>query len=99
MRHTTKEVELTCKFKKCDYYLEYLHITELAGTPTETTLLDYYIYVNGFWIINQIITLGLFHFIGPANGYTCTLHIHSAINRLGLLVYFLRASIADSVNS
>ena len=39
-------------------------------------------FVNGFWKTNQIVTLGLFHFIGPANGYTCTLCIHSAITRL-----------------
>ena len=36
-------------------------------------------HVTGFWKI----TLGLFHIIGPANGYTCTLHIHSAITRFG----------------
>ena len=40
-----------------------------------------YVYVTGFWKIEQSVTLGLFHFIGPANGYTCTLHIHSAITR------------------
>ena len=40
------------------------------------------VYVTGFWKTDQIVTLGLFHFIGPANGYTCTLHIHSAITRL-----------------
>ena len=28
----------------------------------------------GFWITNQIVTLDLFHFIGPANTYTCTLY-------------------------
>ena len=42
-----------------------------------------HIYVTGFWKTDQIVTLGLFHFIGPANSYTCTLHIHSAITRLG----------------
>ena len=31
---------------------------------------------------DQIVTLGLFHFIGPANSYTHTLPIHSAITRL-----------------
>ena len=41
------------------------------------------VYVTGFWKTNQIITLGLFHFIGPNNGYTRTLHIHSASIRLG----------------
>ena len=41
------------------------------------------LYVTGFWKTDQIVRLGLFHFIGPANGYTYTLHIHSAITRLG----------------
>ena len=31
--------------------------------------------VTGIWKTDQIVTLGLFHFIGPANGYICTLHI------------------------
>ena len=57
------------------------------------------IYVTGFWKTEQIVTLGLFHFIGPANGYTCTLHIHSVITRLGGLVYFSKASFANPVNS
>ena len=55
-------------------------------------------YVTGFWKTDQIVTLGLFHFIGPANDYTCTLHIHCAIARLGLLVCFSRASFADPVS-
>ena len=37
------------------------------------------VYVTGFWKTDQIVTLGLFHFIGPANGYTCTLHTYSTI--------------------
>ena len=41
------------------------------------------IYVTGFWKTNQIVTLSLFHFIGPTNGYTRTLHIHSASIRFG----------------
>ena len=41
------------------------------------------LYVTGFWKTDRIVTLGLFHFIGPANGYTHTLHIHTAIVRLG----------------
>ena len=36
-------------------------------------------YVTGFLKTDRIVTLGLLHFIGPANGYTCTLHIHNAI--------------------
>ena len=55
--------------------------------------------MTGFWKTNQIVTLGLFHFIGPANSYTCTLHIHSAITRLGGLVCFSRITFADPVNS
>ena len=39
-------------------------------------------YVTGFWKTDQNITLDLFHFIGPANAYTHTLSIHSAITRL-----------------
>ena len=39
-------------------------------------------YVTGFWKTNQIVTLGLFRFIDPANGYTHTLPIHSVITRL-----------------
>ena len=41
------------------------------------------LYVTGFWKTNQIVTLGLLDFIDPTNGYTHTLHIHSAIIRLG----------------
>ena len=36
-----------------------------------------WINVTGFWKTDQIVTLRLFHFIGPGNGYTCTLHIHT----------------------
>ena len=36
------------------------------------------VFVIGFWETDQIVTLGLFHFIGPTNGYIRTLHIHSA---------------------
>ena len=57
------------------------------------------IYVTGFWKTNRIVTLGLFDFIGPANGHTYTLHIYSAITRLDGLVCFSRASFADPVNS
>ena len=42
-----------------------------------------YICVTGIWKTDQIVMLGLFHFIGPANGYTHTLPIHGAITRLG----------------
>ena len=52
------------------------------------------IFVTGYWKTNQIVTLGLFHFIG----YTHTLPILSAISRLGWLVCFSRVSFADHVN-
>ena len=57
------------------------------------------IYVTGFWKTDQIVTLDLFHFIGPANGHTHTLHIHSVITRLGGLVCFSRESFGNPVNS
>ena len=60
--------------------------------------LQHTLYVTGFCKINKIVTLGCFHFIGPANGYSCTLYIHGVINRLSLLVYFSRASFANAVN-
>ena len=56
------------------------------------------LFVTGCWKTYQIVTLGLFHFIGPSNGYTCTLHMHNAITRLSGLVCFSTASFADPVN-
>ena len=43
-----------------------------------------YIYIH-VWIseTEQIVTLGLFHLINPANTCTHALPIHSAITRLG----------------
>ena len=35
----------------------------------------------------------------PSNGYTCTLHIHSANTRLSRLVCLSRASFVNPVNS
>ena len=40
----------------------------------QSNISDAFKFVAGFWKTDQIVTLGLFHFIGPANGYTCTLH-------------------------
>ena len=53
---------------------------------------------SGFWKTDQILTLGLFHFIGLANSYTQILSIHSTITRLGWLVCFSRASFANYIN-
>ena len=36
----------------------------------------------GFQKIDQSVTLGLFHFTGPANSYTHTLPIHNGTTRL-----------------
>ena len=47
------------------------------------SILTQNVFVTGFWKTDRIVTLGLFHFIGPANGYTHTLHIRTAIIRLG----------------
>ena len=47
------------------------------------------IYVAGYWKTTQIVTLGLFHFIGPANRYTLVLPIHSANTRLSWWCAFL----------
>ena len=38
-------------------------------------------YVTGYWKTDQIVTLGLFHFIGPADSYTHTLPMHCCIDR------------------
>ena len=53
------------------------------------------------WILktDRNVTLGLFHFIGPANSHTHMLPIHSAITTLCWLVCFSRASFAAHVNS
>ena len=39
-------------------------------------------FVTGFWKTDQLVTLGLLRFIGPANCYTQTLPIHSAFTTL-----------------
>ena len=39
-------------------------------------------YVTGFWKTGQSVTLGRFYFIGPVNGYTGTLQLHSTITGL-----------------
>ena len=61
-----------------------LHMhTNIHAYSTYNMVHKYKLYVTGFWKTDRIVTLGLFHFIGPANGYTHTLHIHTAIIRLG----------------
>ena len=54
-----------------------IQVNRTSNNPTNSK------YVTGFWKTDRNVTLGLFHFIGPANGYTHTLHIRTAIVRLG----------------
>ena len=61
----------------------------------------YYIYicVTGYCKTNRIATLGLFHYVGPADSYTHTLPVHCCIDRPSWLVCFSRAGFADHVKS
>ena len=80
-------------------------------TATKPSLFDlilnlkyyiYFLFIVKMWLDfgkPTKLSLGLFHFIGPANGYTCILHIHSAIIRLDWLVCYSRVTFANSVNS
>ena len=78
------------------YKHTYIHTHTYTNTNTEIHM---HTYVTRFWKTYQIVTLGLFHFIGPANDYTHTPHIQISITRLGKLVCFSRVSFADPVNS
>ena len=53
-----------------------ISIVNLTNFPP-TKLSCYTVYVTGFWKTDRNVTLGLFHFIGPANAYTHTLHIRN----------------------
>ena len=83
-----------------------LSVNNISGNPCVAKIgqswsvanVEVALFVTGFWKTDQIVTLGLFHFIGSANGYTCTLHINSVITGLGWLVCFSRATFADPVN-
>ena len=68
-------------------YLKLVHILSTSFIPVYVRKTDH------------VVTVGLFHFIGPASSYTHTLPIHSAIIRLNWLVCFSRASFSDHVNS
>ena len=39
----------------------------------------YIIYVTGYWKTDRNVTLGLFHFIGPADSHTHSLPMHCAL--------------------
>ena len=59
----------------------------------------YMIFVTGYWKTDRIVTIGLLHFIAPANSHTHTLLVHCCINRLNWLVCFSRAGFANHVKS
>ena len=54
--------------------------------------------MTGYWKTDRNVTLGLLHFIAPANS-THTLSVHCYIKRLSWLVCFSRAGFADHVKS
>ena len=70
------------KYRICIRHAKYIHNSTTTSSCNYWTV--YAIsYVTGFWKTNQIVTLGLFLFIGQTNGYIRTLHIHSVSIRLG----------------
>ena len=60
-------------------YVMFVHITNYATKIQSHNQNPVTYYVTGFWKTDRIVTLGLFHFIGPAiaNGYTCTLYTYT----------------------
>ena len=56
---------------------EYHELCETKMTADFIQISLYSIIVTSFWKTDQTGTLGVFHFIDPANGYTCTLHIYT----------------------
>ena len=72
--------------------------TELLVFLYKTYVRPHLVYVTGFWKTDRNVTLGLFHFIGPANAYTHTTHSHCHYQAwlTGLLS---RVTFADPVNS
>ena len=52
---------------------------KISETSGETYFPGKHKKVTGFWKTDQIVTPALFHFIAPANSYTHTLPMHSAI--------------------
>ena len=70
------------------YWTYYVYTTVIASDQIAIIAITVYIetFVTGFWKTDQnlIVTLGLIHFIGPANGYTRTLHIYT-VPLLGLV--------------
>ena len=72
--------------------MQYAFRYEIAKSPKTSVLLIivHRSYMRGVhvkrkfkYVTGLCHTIGLFHFIGPANGYTRTLRIYSAITSLG----------------
>ena len=61
---------------------QYVELTETQEKCYLNTVIVIYtvIFVTGYWKTDQIVTLGLFHFIGPADSYTHTLPMHCCID-------------------
>ena len=65
------------------YCIVYIHI--LCGWHQNEIALKedlYSAYVTGYWKTDRNVTLGLLHFIAPANSHTHTLPVHCYIKRL-----------------
>ena len=78
-----------------------VRILLLLNTNLGANILFISLNVTGFLKTDWTVAQGLFDFIGPGNGYTCTQlqYTYSAITRLGWLVCFSRARFANPLNS
>ena len=58
----------------------------MGACDSPECLVGFSLHNSNMWLdfgkLTKLSHLGLFRFIGPANGYTCALHIHSAFIRL-----------------
>ena len=56
------------------YFIHSAALPSVYLSPALIRINTVYNYVTGFWKTDQIVTSGLFYFIGPTNDYTCKLH-------------------------
>ena len=63
--------------ESCNDVVRNLHTTTKWQKAHKLLIL----YVTGYWKTDQNVTLGLFHFIGPADSYTHTLPVPCCIDR------------------
>ena len=82
---------------------EVLCVTTLKPVATQDNSLCYWQNVmpicKWIWKTDQNVTLGLFHFIAPADSYTYMPPVHSGITQLSWLICFSRGSFANHVKS